>query len=44
MTIGALQIPNGEITDGTITISIVTLNELIEKVQQLEERIIELNI
>ena len=41
MTIGSLQISNGEITDGTITISIVTLNELIEKVQQLEERIIE---
>jgi len=42
MTIGALLIPNGEITDGTITISIATLNELIQKIQQLEERIIEL--
>lgn len=40
--IGALLIPNGEITDGTITISIATLNELIQKLQQLEERIIEL--
>lgn len=40
--IGALQLPNGEITDGTITISIATLNELIQKVQQLEARIIEL--
>jgi len=39
---GALLLPNGEITDGTITISIATLNELIQKLQQLEERIIEL--
>ena len=38
----ALLLPNGEITDGTITISIATLNELIQKVQQLEERIINL--
>lgn len=40
--IGALLLPTGEITDGTITISIATLNELIQKLQQLEERIIEL--
>ena len=40
--IGALLIPNGEITDGTITISIATLNRLIQKVQQLEERILQL--
>ena len=32
----ALLLVNGEITDGTITISIATLNELIQKVQQLE--------
>ena len=34
--VAALILPNGEITDGTITISIATLNELIQKVQQLE--------
>jgi len=37
-----LIIPSGSITDGTISVSILAINDLIEKVRQLEERIVEL--
>ena len=37
-----LLIQSGSITDGTISVSILAINDLIEKVRQLEERIVEL--
>lgn len=38
-TFGALVIPNGEITDGTITISIATLKQLIDDLESLTQRV-----
>ena len=37
-----LIIPSGSITDGTISVSISAINDLIEKVRELEEIILQL--